>query len=61
MLGLTFWVRADDVGAAARTALELARRAGAVADVGPDYYDITLVPRDAVVVPWEDHEIRMPD
>ena len=61
MLGLTFWVRADDVGAAARTALDTARRAGATADVGPGYYDVALVPFEAVVAPWADHSIRMVD
>ncbi len=61
VLGLLFWVRADEVGGAAVTALETARRAGAVADVGPDYYDVSLVPRSAVVGPEDEHEIQMLD
>lgn len=61
VLGLTFWVRAVDVGAAAMTALETARRAGSVVGVGPAYYDVSLVPQDAVVVSWEDHEVHMVD
>jgi hypothetical protein len=61
VLGLTFWVRAVDVGTAAATALKTARRAGSVAGVGPAYYDLSLVPRNAVVVSWEDHEVHMVD
>jgi hypothetical protein len=61
VLGLTFWVRADDVGSAARSALGVARRAGAVGGVGPDYYDVALVPKSAVVGPREQHTIRMVD
>ena len=54
VLGLSFWVRAEEVGAAATTALKTARRAGSAVDAGPDYYDITLVPRSAVLLPSED-------
>lgn len=61
VVGLTFWVRAEDIGDAARTALEVARRSSAAAGVGPDYYDVALVPRSAVVVPWEEHSIRIVD
>lgn len=61
MVGLTFWVQADDLAAAATTALATARTAGEAAEIGPGYYDVTLVPRDAIVVPWEDHTVRMPD
>ena len=61
VVGLTFWVRADDIGVAARTALEAARRAGSAVGVGPDYYDVALVPRSSVVVPWDEHSIRMVD
>jgi hypothetical protein len=55
VIGLVFWVRADDVGAAAVTALQTARLAGSVADVGPEYYDVSLVPRSAILVPEEEH------
>jgi hypothetical protein len=59
--GLVFWVRADDVGAAAMTALQTARRAGSVADVGPEYYDVSLVPRSAILVPEDEHTIDIAD
>jgi hypothetical protein len=61
VIGLVFWVRADDVGAAAVTALQTARLAGSVADVGPEYYDVSLVPRSAILVPEEEHNIENPD
>jgi hypothetical protein len=61
VIGLTFWVRADDLGAAALTALETARRAGANADVGPAYYDVSLVPQAAVARLGKDHTIPMVD
>ena len=56
-----FWVKADDVGAAAMTALQTARRAGAAADVGPGYYDVCLVPRSAILMPEDEHTIDMVD
>lgn len=61
VVGLTFWVRADDLGAAAVTALETARRAGSAAEVGPGYYDVSLVPRSAILMPEDDHTIDMAD
>ena len=61
VLGLTFWVRAKDVGAAATAALDTARGAGAVTGAGPDYYDVSLVPRSAIVGPKDEHEMRMAD
>jgi len=44
VVGLSFWVRADDVGEAARTALEAAQRAGAEGGVGSDLYDVVVIP-----------------
>jgi hypothetical protein len=45
-----FWVRADDVGAAAAQAVQVARIAGQCGlDVGPELYDVTVIPGDAVV------------
>ena len=61
VIGLTFWVHADDIGTAATTALTTARGASASVDVGPEYYAVTLVPRKAIVVPEGEHEIWMPD
>jgi hypothetical protein len=61
VVGLLFWVRADDVGAAAATALDIARQAGGVAGVGPELYDVTVIPRAAVVLPGDPRYPRMPD
>jgi hypothetical protein len=61
VVGLLFWVRADDVGEAALTAVETARRAGADHGVGPELYDVTLIPPNAVVLPGDVHYPSMPD
>lgn len=61
VVGVTFWVRAEDIGAAAMTAVDTARRAGTAAGAGPDYYDVSLMPRSVIVGPEDDHEIRMVD
>jgi hypothetical protein len=53
VIGFLFWVRGDDVGEAARTALATARAAGMECGAGPRYYDISLVPADVVVMPDE--------
>lgn len=61
VIGMSFWVRADDVGSAATTAIEIARRAGANEGAGPDLYDVVVIPRDAVVLPDDPTYPRMPD
>ena len=61
VVGLSFWVRADDVGTAATTALDVARRAGAGEGVGPELYDVVVIPRAAVVLPDDPRYPRMPD
>lgn len=61
VIGLLFWVRADDVGGAAATAVEIALRAGASGGAGPELYDVTVIPRRAVVFPNEPRYPRMPD
>jgi hypothetical protein len=60
VLGFLFWVRADDVGAAAAIAVDTAQRAGASCGAGPELYDVTVIPRDAVVLP-EPNYPSMPD
>jgi hypothetical protein len=50
-IGMRFWVKADDVGGAAITALDIARQAGRDAGVGPELYEIAVTPRAAVVLP----------
>lgn len=61
VVGLLFWVDADDVGEAAATAVRAARRAGAGHGVGPDLYDVTVIPREAVVRPGDPGYPAMPD
>ena len=48
--GLVFWVRTDDVGAAAARAVEVARGAGGPAGLGPELYDVTVIPQGAVMM-----------
>jgi hypothetical protein len=48
VIGLVFWVRADEVGEAASLAVETARRAGAENGVGPELYDVIASPSTAV-------------
>jgi hypothetical protein len=61
VIGLLFWVRADDVGQAAATAVAVARRAGEQDGVGPELYDVTVIPRAAVSFPGDPEYPRMPD
>jgi hypothetical protein len=61
VVGLLFWVRADDIGTAANTAVEIARRAGHSSGVGPDLYDVTLIPDAAVALPSDPEYPPMPD
>src|SRR5436305_8763183 len=48
VIGLVFWVRADDVGTAASLAVEAARRAGAESGAGPELYEVVVLPSTAV-------------
>lgn len=61
VVGLSFWVRADDVGGAATTALDVARRAGRGEGIGPELYDVVVIPRAAVVLPGDARYPQMPD
>ena len=61
VVGVLFWVWADDVGDAARIAVDTARRAGADAGVGPDLYDVVVIPAHGVVWPETVGYPRMPD
>jgi hypothetical protein len=60
VVGLTFWVRAEDVGEAAVRALDLARRAGENHGVGPELYDVVVIPSAAVVSPDDPEYPHMP-
>ena len=48
MIGLIFWVRADDVGQAASLAVDTARRAGVESGVGAELYDVVVLPEASV-------------
>lgn len=61
VVGLLFWVDADDVGEAATMAVRAARRTGAAHGVGPDLYDVTVIPMEAVVRPGDPGCPAMPD
>lgn len=61
VVGLLFWVRADDVGSAAVLAVETARLAGRPHGVGPRLYDVTVIPEDAVALPGDATYPEMPD
>jgi hypothetical protein len=61
VVGLLFWVRADDVGQAASVAVEVARRAGADSGLGTDVYDVVVIPETAVARPDDPAYPAMPD
>jgi hypothetical protein len=61
VIGMLFWVRADDVGRAAMTAVAVARSAGEQDGVGPELYDVTVIPRAAVSLPGDPSYPPMPD
>jgi hypothetical protein len=61
VVGLSFWVRADDVGEAARTAVDTAQRAGTESGVGTELYDVVVIPNAAVARPDDPGYPRMPD
>ncbi len=61
VVGLLFWVRADDVGLAAKTAVEAAARAGTESGLGSELYDVVVIPSGAVVSPDDPAYPRMPD
>jgi hypothetical protein len=61
VLGLLFWVRADDVGGAARSAVDAARSAASECGMTFDLYDVTLIPAQAVVLPVDPLLPVLPD
>jgi hypothetical protein len=48
VVGFLFWVRADDLGQAAHTAVDFATEVGRAPGVGPRLYKVTVLPDDAV-------------
>ena len=55
MVGLVFWVAADEIGQAATLAAETARQAGAESGVGTELYDVVVIPHAAVADRYGDH------
>jgi hypothetical protein len=51
VVGLSFWVRADELGAAASLAVQTARRAGAKSGVGPELFAVSVFPSTSVRSP----------
>lgn len=60
MIGLVFWIRADDVGTAASLAVETARRAGAECGAGPELYEVIVIPSTSVRHPTETDPAYLP-
>ena len=60
VIGLVFWVRADEVGGAANLAVETARRAGAESGIGPELYEVIVLPRTSVRHPGEGDRAYLP-
>jgi hypothetical protein len=60
VVGLLFWVAADDVGAAASSAVKIAAKAGEECGLS-GLYDVTVIPRDAVALPDDPRHPEMPD
>ena len=48
VVGFVFWVRANDLGVAAQTALDFARTVGDGLGVGPQLYKVSVIPAEAV-------------
>lgn len=61
VVGLLFWVRADDVGQAALRAVDAAERALAGHLAKPELYDVTVIPRNAVALAGDSTYPVMPD
>ena len=61
VVGLLFWVRADEIGQAATLAAETARHAGAESGVGRELYDVVVIPYASVADRYDPHYPRQPD
>jgi hypothetical protein len=61
VVGLLFWVRADDIGRAASTAVEAACRAGTDSGLGSELYDVVVIPSAAVASLDDPAYPSMPD
>jgi hypothetical protein len=60
VVGLSFWVRADEVGAAVNLAVETAHRAGAESGVGPELFAVSVFPSTSVRRPGEGDPAYLP-
>ncbi|MGC2190788.1 MAG: hypothetical protein WA751_00425 [Candidatus Dormiibacterota bacterium] len=62
VVGLLFWVRADGVGVAASIAVDTAQRATfKCCGETLDLYDVTIIPRGAVILPDDPQYPQRPD
>ncbi len=61
VVGLVFWVRADEIGRAAALAAETAREAGAESGVGTELNDVVVIPYAAVADRYNAKYPRQPD
>ena len=61
VVGLVFWVAADEIGQAATLAAETARQAGAESGLGTELYDVVVIPHAAVADRYGDHYPQQPD
>jgi hypothetical protein len=61
VVGLIFWVAADEIGQAATLATETARRAGTESGVGTELYDLAIFPHAAIADRYGDHYPQQPD
>jgi hypothetical protein len=61
VIGLVFWVHADEAGPAASLAVETARRAGAESGVGPKVFDVIVSPSTSVRWPGEGDPAYLPE
>jgi hypothetical protein len=60
VIGLVFWVHADEVGEAASLAVETARHAGAESGIGPELYELIVLPSTSVRHPGEGDPAYLP-
>jgi hypothetical protein len=61
VIGLVFWVAADEIGQATTLAVETARRAGAESGVGTELHDVSIFPHAAIADRYGDHYPQQPD
>jgi hypothetical protein len=61
VVGFLFWVRADELGQAAQTAVDFARVVGRYPGVDPSLYKVAVLPADAVARPRSPDDPYFPE